>query len=52
MYPKNIQAGHIDIVEYLLKHCDDIDIDHRNNSGFSALMKASIQGGINFTSNQ
>jgi len=40
------QAGHIDIVEFILANYKGLQIDHRNKSGFSALMKAAIQGQI------
>ena len=40
------QAGHIEIVEYLVKNVEEMNVDHLNTSGFTALMKASIQGQI------
>lgn len=38
------QAGHITITNYLLNYYPDLDIEKRNIHGFTALMKASIQG--------
>lgn len=38
------QAGHDDVVNFLLRHFRQIKIDQCNNLGFTALMKAAIQG--------
>lgn len=38
------QAGHAEVVQYLLNHFKDLDIDQRNFLGFTPLMKASLQG--------
>ncbi|KAM5157303.1 ankyrin repeat domain-containing protein 33B [Mantella aurantiaca] len=38
------QAGHITITNYLLNYYPGLDIEKRNTHGFTALMKASIQG--------
>ncbi|XP_075684635.1 ankyrin repeat domain-containing protein 33B [Rhinoderma darwinii] len=38
------QAGHITITNYLLNYYPDLDLEKRNIHGFTALMKASIQG--------
>ncbi|XP_069816480.1 ankyrin repeat domain-containing protein 33B [Dendropsophus ebraccatus] len=38
------QAGHITITNYLLNYYSDLDLEKRNIHGFTALMKASIQG--------
>ncbi|XP_044151400.1 ankyrin repeat domain-containing protein 33B [Bufo gargarizans] len=38
------QAGHITITNYLLNYYPDLDLERRNIHGFTALMKASIQG--------
>lgn len=42
--------GHVEIVEYLLQH-SDVDIDHVNNLGWTALLEAVIlgDGGVNHT---
>ena len=37
-------AGHEDVVNFLLHNFRQIRIDHCNNLGFTALMKAAIQG--------
>ncbi|KAM3929792.1 ankyrin repeat domain-containing protein 33B isoform 1-T1 [Leptodactylus fuscus] len=38
------QAGHVTITNYLLNYYPDLDLERRNIHGFTALMKASIQG--------
>lgn len=38
------QAGHVDIVHHLISHFKNLQIDQRNQLGFTALMKASLQG--------
>ncbi|XP_051872664.1 ankyrin repeat domain-containing protein 33B-like [Pristis pectinata] len=38
------QAGHITITNYLLNYYPGIDIERRNVHGFTALMKAGMQG--------
>ncbi|XP_062925889.1 ankyrin repeat domain-containing protein 33B-like isoform X2 [Mobula hypostoma] len=38
------QAGHITITNYLLNYYPGIDIERRNVHGFTALMKAAMQG--------
>ncbi|XP_048472503.1 ankyrin repeat domain-containing protein 33B-like [Rhincodon typus] len=38
------QAGHITITNYLLNYFSGIDIERRNVHGFTALMKAGMQG--------
>ncbi|XP_056376116.1 ankyrin repeat domain-containing protein 33B [Hyla sarda] len=38
------QAGHITITNYLLNYYPDLNLEKRNIHGFTALMKASIQG--------
>ncbi|XP_053569040.1 ankyrin repeat domain-containing protein 33B [Bombina bombina] len=38
------QAGHITITNYLLNYYPGLDLEKRNVHGFTALMKASIQG--------
>ncbi|KAM4534335.1 ankyrin repeat domain-containing protein 33B [Odontesthes bonariensis] len=38
------QAGHITITNYLLNYFSGLDIERRNCHGFSALMKAAMQG--------
>ncbi|XP_077347983.1 ankyrin repeat domain-containing protein 33B isoform X2 [Lithobates pipiens] len=38
------QAGHITITNFLLNYYPGLDIEKRNIHGFTALMKASIQG--------
>ncbi|XP_077127785.1 ankyrin repeat domain-containing protein 33B [Ranitomeya variabilis] len=38
------QAGHVTITNYLLNYYPDLDLEKRNIHGFTALMKASIQG--------
>ncbi|CAH2283591.1 ankyrin repeat domain-containing 33B [Pelobates cultripes] len=38
------QAGHITITNYLLNYYPGLDLEKRNIHGFTALMKASIQG--------
>lgn len=42
--------GHVEIVEYLLQH-SDVDIDHINNLGWTALLEAVIlgDGGVKHT---
>ncbi|XP_056155728.1 ankyrin repeat domain-containing protein 33B [Lampris incognitus] len=40
------QAGHITITNYLLNYYTGLDIERRNCHGFTALMKASMQGRI------
>ncbi|XP_072365889.1 ankyrin repeat domain-containing protein 33B-like [Scyliorhinus torazame] len=39
-----VQAGHITITNYLLNYFTGIDIERRNIHGFTALMKAAMQG--------
>ncbi|XP_078063198.1 ankyrin repeat domain-containing protein 33B-like [Mustelus asterias] len=39
-----VQAGHITITNYLLNYFPGIDIERRNVHGFTALMKAAMQG--------
>ncbi|CAN9506141.1 unnamed protein product [Ophioblennius macclurei] len=38
------QAGHITITNYLLNYFSGLDIERRNCHGFTALMKAAMQG--------
>ncbi|XP_073443723.1 ankyrin repeat domain-containing protein 33B [Dendrobates tinctorius] len=38
------QAGHVTITNYLLNYYPGLDLEKRNIHGFTALMKASIQG--------
>nr|DBA24721.1 TPA: hypothetical protein GDO54_012341 [Pyxicephalus adspersus] len=38
------QAGHITITNYLLNYYPGLNLEKRNTHGFTALMKASIQG--------
>ncbi|XP_018425853.1 PREDICTED: ankyrin repeat domain-containing protein 33B-like [Nanorana parkeri] len=38
------QAGHITITNFLLNYYPGLDLEKRNTHGFTALMKASIQG--------
>ncbi|XP_048832447.1 ankyrin repeat domain-containing protein 33B [Brienomyrus brachyistius] len=38
------QAGHITICNYLLNYYPGLDLEHKNCHGFTALMKAAIQG--------
>ncbi|KAE8597483.1 hypothetical protein XENTR_v10016484 [Xenopus tropicalis] len=38
------QAGHITITNYLLNYYSNLDLERRNIHGFTALMKASMQG--------
>ncbi|XDV47512.1 hypothetical protein PO909_017117, partial [Leuciscus waleckii] len=40
------QAGHITISNYLLNYFPGLDIEKRNCHGFTALMKAAIQGRV------
>ncbi|KAL6462735.1 hypothetical protein MHYP_G00291570 [Metynnis hypsauchen] len=40
------QAGHITITNYLLNYFPGLDIDRRNCLGFTALMKAAMQGRV------
>ncbi|XP_059380682.1 ankyrin repeat domain-containing protein 33B [Carassius carassius] len=40
------QAGHITITNYLLNYFPGLDIEKRNCHGFTALMKAAIQGRV------
>ncbi|CAJ1082380.1 ankyrin repeat domain-containing protein 33B [Xyrichtys novacula] len=40
------QAGHITITNYLLNYYPGLDIEKRNCHGFTALMKASMQGRV------
>ncbi|XP_696682.1 ankyrin repeat domain-containing protein 33B isoform X1 [Danio rerio] len=40
------QAGHITICNYLLNYFPGLDIEKRNCHGFSALMKAAMQGRV------
>uniref|UniRef100_A0A8C2XDU1 Ankyrin repeat domain 33ba n=1 Tax=Cyclopterus lumpus TaxID=8103 RepID=A0A8C2XDU1_CYCLU len=40
------QAGHITITNYLLNYYSGLDIERRNCHGFTALMKAAIQGRV------
>ncbi|KAI7792542.1 ankyrin repeat domain-containing protein 33B isoform X1 [Triplophysa rosa] len=40
------QAGHITISNYLLNYFPGLDIEKRNCHGFSALMKAAMQGRV------
>lgn len=40
------QAGHITITNYLLNYYCGLDIERRNCHGFTALMKASMQGRV------
>ncbi|TSK98501.1 Ankyrin repeat domain-containing protein 33B [Bagarius yarrelli] len=40
------QAGHITITNYLLNYFPGLDIEKRNCHGFSALMKAAMQGRV------
>lgn len=39
-------AGHITITNYLLNYFPGLDIEKRNCHGFTALMKAAIQGRV------
>ncbi|KAF7659557.1 hypothetical protein LDENG_00296680 [Lucifuga dentata] len=40
------QAGHITITNYLLNYFSGLDLERRNCHGFTALMKAAIQGRV------
>ena len=40
------QAGHVDVVSFLLNKVRTIIVDPVNNLGFSPLMKAALQGRI------
>lgn len=40
------QAGHVDVVSFLLNKVRTIVVDPVNNFGFSPLMKAAMQGRI------
>ncbi|XP_026148672.1 ankyrin repeat domain-containing protein 33B [Mastacembelus armatus] len=40
------QAGHITITNYLLNYYTGLDIERRNCHGFTALMKAAMQGRV------
>ena len=40
------QAGHVDVVSFLLNKVRTIVVDPVNNLGFSPLMKAALQGRI------
>ncbi|XP_066538048.1 ankyrin repeat domain-containing protein 33B [Hoplias malabaricus] len=40
------QAGHITITNYLLNYFPGLDIEKRNCLGFTALMKAAVQGRV------
>lgn len=40
------QAGHITITNYLLNYYHGLDIERRNCHGFTALMKAAMQGRV------
>ncbi|XP_057681053.1 ankyrin repeat domain-containing protein 33B [Corythoichthys intestinalis] len=40
------QAGHITITNYLLNYYSGLDIERRNCHGFTALMKAAMQGRV------
>ena len=40
------QAGHVEVVSFLLNKVRTIQVDPVNNAGFSPLMKAAIQGRI------
>ncbi|XP_060950080.1 ankyrin repeat domain-containing protein 33B [Limanda limanda] len=40
------QAGHITITNYLLNYFSGLDIERRNCHGFTALMKAAMQGRV------
>lgn len=37
-------TGQVESVNYLLSRCAGIEVDARNNLGFTPLMKAAIQG--------
>jgi len=39
-----IFKGHDDVVNFLLRHFRHVKVDQCNNLGFTALMKAAIQG--------
>ncbi|KAJ9599920.1 hypothetical protein L9F63_009748 [Diploptera punctata] len=38
------QAGHVEIINYLLSQCTGVEVDARNDLGFTPLMKAALQG--------
>ncbi|GAB6024428.1 hypothetical protein CHUAL_009592 [Chamberlinius hualienensis] len=38
------QAGHVEVLHFLLNQFHNLHVDARNNLGFTALMKASLQG--------
>ncbi|XP_049827663.1 ankyrin repeat domain-containing protein 33B-like isoform X2 [Schistocerca gregaria] len=38
------QAGHVEVLNYLLSRRPDVEVDARNALGFTALMKAALQG--------
>ncbi|GAA6106051.1 ankyrin repeat domain-containing protein 33B, partial [Tachysurus ichikawai] len=40
------QAGHSTITNYLLNYFPGVDMEKRNCHGFSALMKAAMQGRV------
>nr|XP_061821534.1 ankyrin repeat domain-containing protein 33B-like [Nerophis lumbriciformis] len=40
------QAGHVTITNYLLNYYSGLDIERRNCHGFTALMKAAMQGRV------
>ena len=40
----HFKAGNYECMEFLFANFSNISVDHQNQSGFSALMKAAIQG--------
>lgn len=45
IHPSALQ-GHITITNYLLNYYSGLDIERRNCHGFTALMKAAMQGRV------
>lgn len=45
-YPSLCSQGHITITNYLLNYYSGLDIERRNCHGFTALMKAAMQGRV------
>jgi len=44
MFSLSVALGHDDVVSFLLRHFRRVCIDQCNKLGFTALMKAAIQG--------
>ncbi len=41
-----LQAGHVEVVSFLLTKVRGIQVDPVNNQGFTPLMKAALQGRV------